>query len=265
MVLRMKWSDRKEMLGRKLSTLLYDNGLIKTWYKDNPRGWMLVSGLWSPFYIQLRPISSCPEARDLLKLVGTSVFEILRHEAANVNKLLGVAFAGIPISIATTLVSGIPSCYTRKTEFDGRVEFKTRFLDYGEHSMVEGELRDGDVFAIVDDVVTHFDSKLEALSKLMEEKKRRKVKWSLRCEDVVVLVDREQGAGERAMQLGMRLHSLIPLRSKGIDWLKDRMSEVEYTVIREYLDNPAAFQKEKARLDLYELAERALHVGNYDA
>jgi orotate phosphoribosyltransferase len=251
----LKWTIEKDKLGRKFSKLLYKYGLIKTWYKDKPSGWTLVSGLWSPFYVQLRPLSSCKDARYLLEFAGKSIWKIIQHEAPHVTKLLGIAFSGIPIALATTMVSGIPSCYTRKIDVKISYDFQKGIYGYGEHSFVEGEINDGDVIAVIDDVVTLFDSKLEAISQLQNEIKRRQIKGTIRCDDVIVLVDREQGAREKAFQMNINLHSLVPLKSKGIDWLKDSMTDIEYEVIKKYLDNPHAFQEAQNRQELIRQAE----------
>ena len=51
----MGWSEEKDQHGKEIIGMLYDQGMIRTWYRDKPEGWTLVSGIWSPFYIQLRP------------------------------------------------------------------------------------------------------------------------------------------------------------------------------------------------------------------
>lgn len=240
------------MLGRKLTKLMYENKLIRTWYRDKPSGWTLFSGLWSPFYIQLRHICSYANAVFLLEQIGTSVSKMIQEEASEVNKLLGVSFGGIPIAIATTMVSGIPSCLTRKTVVEEKLE--SRIAQYGEHALVEGEIKDGDVVAVVDDVVTRFDSKLVAISKLHHEVRTRHLQ-QVRCNDVIVLIDREQGALEKAKQCGVVLHSLIPFKSKGIIWLKEHMTSQEYKVISDYLKNPTLYQQDSVQSDLMELAQ----------
>jgi len=255
------WEEEKERYGKEIIEMLYEQGMIKTWYRDKPDGWVLVSGLWSPFYIQLRPLSSCSNAKVLLTKIGKAMAGLLENEAPDVNKLVGVAAAGIPIAIVTTLFSGIPSCYTRRLQ-DVRTaaNFQARISTYGEHSVVEGELHDGDVLAIVDDLVTKFDSKLVAFEQVKHEIRRRDQQLgrslSISVRHVVVLFDREQGASHTAQAYGLRLHSLIPFRSKGVAWLKDKMSAREYEVISDYLQDEAKYQGKEIQ---EQLAAQALH------
>ena len=118
----------------------------------------------------------------------------------------------------------------------------------GEHALVEGELKEGDIFVAVDDLVTKFDSKVIAIEQLKKEAERRKC--SITCNDVAVLVDREQGGKEAAKNFGIKLHALIPFKQKGIEWLRDYLSPLEYEVIKDYLENPEKYQDEENRKKL---------------
>jgi len=257
----MTWTEEKERLGKEIIYMLYDQGMIRTWYRDKPEGWVMVSGLWTPFYIHLRPLSSYSNSREILRRVGIALGRMIRQEAPHINKLVGVAAAGVPIAIAITMQEGIPSCYTRKLEGVKTIEdFESRIRDYGEHSLMEGEIEDGDVIAIVDDLVTRFDSKILALEQVRYEVKRREKetgkKVNVTCKDVVVLVDREQGAFERARSLGMNLYSLIPFKSKGIHWLKKRITSIEYEIMLDYLNDDLKYQDKKIQSRLIDLALR---------
>jgi len=201
---------------------LYRKGMIKT-IREKPDGWRLVSGIWSPFYIQLRPLPSFPK---LLNEIGKLMGEEIKKYG---NKLLGIAMAGIPIAISISLSHNIPACYTRKFANDKK---------YGEHSPVEGIIEDGDEFIVIDDIVTKFDSKLMAVKQLKSEAEKRGKK--IKCEHVAVIIDRGQRAAEMAAAHGIKLHSLINFK-EGIEWIKKEMEEDEYEIIMDYLENPEKY------------------------
>lgn len=245
------WNEEKEKLGREIILDLYKNGMIKTWYRNNPQGWTLVSGIWSPFYIQLRPLPSYP---GLLKKIGYALDRLIKEDCNNINKIIGIAMTGIPIAVAISFSENIPSCYTRKLENVRTAEDFNSFINtYGEHSMIEGELNNGDVIGVVDDLVTKFDSKLVAIKQVDLEVKVRKLK-DIVCSDVIVLLDREQGADKIAKKYGITLHCLIPFMSKGIKWLKDGLTDYEYEVIKDYLVNYKKYQNADLQKKLYMIA-----------
>lgn len=248
----MTWKEEKDRLGKEIVLDLYKNRMIKTWYRDRPEGWLLVSGIWSPFYIQLRPLSSRPK---LLSNVGYALGRLIKEECNNVNKILGVAMAGIPIAIATSLSENIPACFTRKLEGVKSIEDLNSFIrSYGEHSIIEGELADGDVIGIIDDLVTKFDSKLIAIKQLEVELKVRNLE-KVECSDVIVLLDREQGGQKAAKENGIKLHSLIPFTTRGVNWLRDLVSDDEYKIISDYLAHPNKYQDRNLQKELCALAK----------
>jgi uridine monophosphate synthetase len=247
----MSWQEEKENVGKEIVRALYKHGMIKTWFRDNPRGWTLVSGIWSPLYIQLRPLSSYPE---LLKKVGDALGRLIKAECIGVNRIIGVATAGIPIATAVSLEANIPSCFTRKLEGVRSLADFNRFVkDYGEHSMIEGVLEDGDAVGIVDDLITKFDSKVLAIKQLEFERAVRGLKH-VTCSDVIVVLDREQGAKEIAKEYGIELHSLIPFMSKGAEWLKGDLADQEYEFIVNYLHNAEHYQDPRVQAELSEIA-----------
>mgnify|MGYP001086582075 CR=1 FL=1 len=247
----MSWQEEKENVGKEIIRALYEQGMIKTWFRDNPQGWTLVSGLWSPLYIQLRPLSSYPE---LLKKVGYAMGRLIRAECSAVNRIIGVATAGIPIATAISLEANIPSCFTRKLEGVRSLDDFNKFVKgYGEHSMIEGVLEDGDAVGIVDDLVTKFGSKVLAIKQLEFERKVRGLK-DVTCSDVIVVLDREQGAEEIAKEYGIELHSLIPFMSKGMMWLKNVLADQEYEVIVDYLHDTEKYQDSHVQAELSEIA-----------
>ena len=234
----MNWIIEKEKLGKEILELLYDANMIDTWYKSRPEGWTLFSGLWSPLYINLRPIGSYPI---ILRKIGIALGRLIQEECNDIGRIVGIASAGVPIATAISIVNEIPMCYTRKLEGIKKLEdFQNKISKYGQHNLVEGFLKEGDNYALVDDLVTKLDSKLIALEQLKAEASKRKLK--IICKNIVVILDREQGADKLANENGLILSSLIPFNSKGIDWLKEKFSDLEYEIISDYLKNTEKYQ-----------------------
>lgn len=78
----------KDTIGKEIINLLYDaGGIIKIWPKDNPRGWELHGGKWSPFYINLRLISSKKNCKLILEKIGKGMSFLIRNEIGEANKL----------------------------------------------------------------------------------------------------------------------------------------------------------------------------------
>lgn len=249
----MSWQKEKEKLGKEIIAELFEKGMISTWYRDRPEGWTLVSGIWSPFYINLRPLCSYPE---LLAKVGTALGRLVKEECKDANRIVGIAMAGIPISISISLMENIPSCFTRKlTGVKSLGKLEEFVKEYGEHSMIEGALDEGDRVVLIDDLVTKFDSKLIAIRQMEIEVRNRDLK-GIDYSRVGVLFDREVGAKQMAEEYGISLHSLIPFESKGIEWLKPKFFRVEYRTIKDYFSNPQDFQNKKRIQEISNLAIR---------
>ena len=242
----MIWNEEKEKLGKEILGLLYDANMIDTWYKSKPDGWTLFSGLWSPIYINLRYLGSFPH---ILKKIGYTLGRLIEEECKDVNRIIGIASAGVPIATSISLEHNIPMCYTRKLEGVKNLDdFQEKISKYGQHKLVEGVIENGDRIALVDDLVTKLDSKLIAREQLNIEVSKRNI--NIVCNDIIVILDREQGAGELATQNGIRLTSLIPFTSKGIYWLKNKFSDIENEVINDYLTNTEKYQDKKLQQQL---------------
>ncbi len=249
--------QEREQLGKQIVEGLYEEGMILTWRRNKPDGWRLASGLWSPYYINLRLLPSSPK---LYASVGNAMGMLLKENGYQPNgrdRIVGVAMAGIPIADGIALLHEIPALYTRRLPDNVRTpEDVERYIQsHGQHALVEGEFYEGDRLAIVDDLVTGFDSKLLAISQVNQEKQRRGIS-KITLEDVAVLLDREQGGSERAKVLGYKLHSLIPFISKGLGWLRDRLSQQEYETIVDYVQNTQRYQDPELQQHLKQLAEQ---------
>ncbi len=232
--------NKLEDLKKNIMRDVYEKRMILTSVRDRPEGWTLHSGLWSPFYIQLRVLSSFPET---LELVGNALSIMIKEEAPSVNRLVGIAFAGIPIATAVSLESGIPACHTRKIlGVRTERELYEAIGKYGQHSLMEGEVQNGDVLCLVDDLVTGMESKLVGRAQVLAELKKRDIS-DVSVDDIAVIIDRQQGARERAKDMNIRLHSLIDLVDEGLSLIQDSMSEEEYQIVSDYLLDPTRIKK----------------------
>lgn len=255
-------SQNNDAYGKRITCLLYDEGMIETWARNKPEGWTLVSGIWSPFYINLRPLGSKQNSKEILNEIGSAMGAVIKQDIPYISRIVGLYIAGIPLASAITLTVGIPSCFGRhlpgiktEQEFYKRLpDLRKELEEHGQHGLVEGDFCDGDKIAIVDDLVTKFNTKLLARAQIQEAAKDKKV--SVSCKDVVVLIDREQGAKEVAEKNGMRLWSLIPFKTKGIQWLKDRMEPLEFETVTDYLKDENKYQNKKLQKELQDAASK---------
>src|SRR5262245_44102265 len=105
------WADEKKNLGRELLHGLYRERMFRTWLRDRPEGWELVSGRWSPFYFSMRDVPSQPE---MFRLVVRATAALIKNRTPDANRLVGLAATGIPIAAAVGYEIGISMGFNRK-------------------------------------------------------------------------------------------------------------------------------------------------------
>lgn len=147
----------------------------------------LSSGLSSPYYIDLRMLPSYP---GLFDLVADAYVLAILDKGIAVDRIAGVATAGIPIATLVAYKLGKPLVYARREE-----------RAHGTQRLVEGVVKEGDRVLLIDDVATTGESLRLAAGALKE--------LGANVEGAMVLVDREQGAKERLAEVGVRLLSLM--------------------------------------------------------
>lgn len=240
----MSWEARKRELADELVRRLYAAGVIRSWIRDRPEGWELMSGAWSPFYVNFRDAPSHPE---LFRFLVDAGAELVSEELPEATQLIGLAAAGVPFAAGFAYKLGLPMGYTRKLPNVRDVAALERELGaYGNHALVEGGFRPGDRVALVDDLVSGFDSKEIALRQLEAELARRDVA-GVEVEAVVVFVERGAEARRRAEAAGVRLVSLVVLDDRSLEALRGEASDRELEVIGAYLRDPAPFQDPATR------------------
>jgi uridine monophosphate synthetase len=132
-------------------------------------------------------LASHPQA---LKIVAESFIPLLRQ--LDYDRMAAIPYGALPIGVAISLAGNWPLIYPRQ-------EVKT----YGTRSKVEGVYNQGDRVVVIDDLVTTGESKFEAIEKLVTS--------GLQVRDVVVLIDRQQGAVKVMEKAGYQLLSVATL------------------------------------------------------
>lgn len=198
----------------------YELGIIKF------GNFTLKSGIDSPFYVDLRPLSSSPQ---LLKTLANNLLDLV--EQTHFELICGVPYAALPMGTTMSLASGIPLIIKRKEN-----------KGYGTKRMVEGVYHDGQNCLLVEDVITSGQSLLETIEEVERE--------GLKVTDIVVVLDREQGGIAKLRKKGYTVHTLFTI-NEVIEMLHKfhRLSDAELARIKNFLNNPPA-QPEITRIPL---------------
>ncbi|MBB6478376.1 orotidine-5'-phosphate decarboxylase [Spirochaeta isovalerica] len=162
-VLRMRKSEgyeKKDFLMDRVVKGLIDTQCFKV------GEFVLKSGKKSPFYIDIRRVSS---SVSLLNDVAEAFAKVL--EPVEYDRIAGIPVAALPLATAVSLKTGKPMIYPRIT-----------MKAHGTGNRIEGEYNKGEKIVLLDDLITTGKSKVEAIEILREA--------GLVVDDLVVLLER---------------------------------------------------------------------------
>jgi orotate phosphoribosyltransferase len=141
----------------------------------------LASGKKSPYYVNVKSAVTNP---DLLVAIASAI-----AHAHTFDVVAGVAVGGIPLAVATAIITKKPYAIIRAAE-----------KSHGKKDVIIGSVKDANVL-LVEDVTTSGGSALYGIGALRAA--------GARADRVVTVVDREQGAGEMLRQQGVHLLPLV--------------------------------------------------------
>jgi len=142
----------------------------------------LKSGIISPFYIDMRIVQSFPEALHNI----TAIYAELLKDLSPDTKLAGIPEAGIPLATAVGYETNRPL-----------IQPRAKIKEHGKGKSIEGDWKAGDKVAIIDDLVTKGDSKIEAIEQFKGS--------GLEVVGFYLLLDREMGGKELVEKAGYKV------------------------------------------------------------
>jgi uridine monophosphate synthetase len=166
----------------------------------------------SPIYVDLRVLRSFPDALDA---AVATLAELIEARGLRFSRYADVPMAATPLVAVLSHVTRIPMITPR--------EAKT----HGAGGTINGAWTPGETVLVIDDLVTHAESKLEAIRVLEAN--------GLVVRDVAVLVDREQGGAAQLTAAGYRLHAAVTL-SQLLDYWRATggIDQATYERVKEY-------------------------------
>jgi len=166
----------------ELIQLLKDNHVVK--YGK----FTLSSGKESDYYVDMKRAITDPE---ILLKVAEIISEKIKE--LEIDRIAGPALGAIPIVTAVSIVSKNPMLMIRKAK-----------KEYGTSELIEGELNEGDIVIVLEDVTTTGNSLINAVKAVSENGGLVKKAY--------VIVDRNEGAIDNLKKEGVDLEPLVTVK-----------------------------------------------------
>lgn len=164
-------------LKERLLKLIHDRAFR---YSEKPI-FRLVSGKLSNYYFNCKTVTLSPEG---LYLIGNIIYEMIAP--LKVKGIGGLTLGADPIANAVAYTS-----YLKGNPIEAFVVRK-KAKEHGTMQWIEGNIKQGDSVAVVDDVITTGSSTIQAITKLKEA--------GVFVKKVIVLVDRQEGGRENILK-----------------------------------------------------------------
>lgn len=158
-------------------------------YSEEPV-FRLVSGRMSNYYFNCKSVTLHPEG---MHLIGNIIFDMIKD--SSVKGIGGLTLGADPVANAVAYTS-----YIKGAPVESFVIRKTA-KSHGTMQWIEGNVKEGDKVAIVDDVITTGKSTIEAINRAKEA--------GLEIVKVIALIDRQEGGKENIETLGFRVESVV--------------------------------------------------------
>jgi orotate phosphoribosyltransferase len=147
----------------------------------------LASGKKSEYYIDIKKASTDPY---VLETIADEMAREVQMRGLEVDKIAGVVLGSIPLAVALSLRTKIPYIMVRREK-----------KDHGTQKMIEGTLGQGEKVLMVEDVVTSAGSVVEAIGIVRAA--------GGVVDDVLCVVDRQEGGGRKLGDIGVKLSALV--------------------------------------------------------
>lgn len=196
----------------RIASALYNSGCLKF------GNFRIKSGLYSPYYIDLAHLLASPQDfRSLVNVAVTEMEELMSDQ--KIAKLATIELKGALILPYIACRLNVPCTVVRR-----------RMKRYGATGRIAGaDVVKGEDILFFDDVVSEGSSKLEGIKPLE--------KLGAHVENIVVVVDREQGGKENLEEHGLKVLAFSKISDLVISLLSTKhISKEHASQVLEYIE-----------------------------